>query len=130
MLETTNLTESQIVYITNYQKIEGGASSVIISLVPFLAVILSMVVLFFFFLWYFRFKKHLLQSGNYSQSKLRLDILSLLSGLILFIIGIPLTLLITIIDGFSYKLLGGLIPLFVGGALLLFYVILIRINKK
>ncbi len=102
----------------------GDAAAVIISIVPLLGVIFGAVLLFFFFLWQYRFRKELIRAGQY-QPRLweHLRVISLLIGSIASSIGLPMFLLFWAIDGVSYSMLGGLIPLFSGLGMLAFYFI-------
>jgi hypothetical protein len=86
------------------------------------------VVIFFYLLWNHRRKTLLIKAGQYSRSDFDLYSFSLLSGLLLSSVGIALTVLLSIIEGVSYGLLGGIIPLSMGIGLLTYY--LIRRGEK
>jgi hypothetical protein len=56
-----------------------------------------------------------------SETVIRSCYFSLLTGLLLTFIGTPLTIFLLVIEGKSLAVLGGLIPLSIGAALLVFY---------
>lgn len=101
-----------------------SAAAIIISIVPVLGVVLGAVLLFFFFLWQYRFRKELIKADQYHPRMWdHLRIISLLIGSISSFIGLPMFLLFYFIDGLAYSALGGLIPLSAGLGLLAFYYI-------
>ncbi|MCI5473285.1 MAG: hypothetical protein MR456_02300, partial [Spirochaetia bacterium] len=63
-------------------------------------------------------------------AKFNLKIFSLLAGLLLTAIGIMLTVVFAIADGFKYSILAGLLPLAMGLSLLLFYKIYPEFHKE
>jgi uncharacterized membrane protein (GlpM family) len=65
----------------------------------------------------------MIKAGQFNRPDFDLRSFSLLSGLLLSSVGVALTVLLSIIEGASYGLLGGLIPLSMGFGLLSFYVI-------
>jgi hypothetical protein len=81
------------------------------------------VVIFFYLLWNHRQKTLLIKAGQYKKQEIDLLPFSLLSGLLLTTVGIALTVLLSIVEGASYGLLGGLIPLSMGLGFLAFYLI-------
>ena len=96
------------------------AAQVLISIIPIVGISLGSVVVFFWLLWNHRERKLLIQQGAWTPSHFDVDTVSLLSGLLLSAVGIVLTILILIVDGIGYPLLGGLVPLSAGISLLLF----------
>ena len=97
------------------------AAQVIISIIPIVGISVAGIVLFFFLLWHHREVSMLIRTGNYKPVKFNLKVFSFLVGLLLLGSGLVLSLLIGIIDGVSYALLGGLIPTVIGLMLLIFY---------
>jgi len=82
------------------------------------------IVIFFYLLWNYRRRALLIKAGQYTKPEFNLHTFCLLSGLLLSSVGIALTLFLSIaIDGASYGLLGGIIPLSMGVGLMAFYVI-------
>jgi len=110
------------------ERITSAAAQVIISVIPIVGIVMGSVVIFFYLLWNHRRKTLLIKAGQYSRSDFDLYSFSLLSGLLLSSVGIALTVLLSIIEGVSYGLLGGIIPLSMGIGLLTYY--LIRRGEK
>jgi len=96
------------------------AAQVLISLIPIVGIAMGGVVVFFWLLWSHRERKLLIQQGTWVPSRVDIDTVSLLSGLLLTAIGIVLSILILVVDGIGYPLLGGLVPLSAGIGLLVF----------
>jgi hypothetical protein len=100
---------------------EQAAAQVIISIIPIVGIVMGSVVIFFYLLWNHRRKTLLIKAGQYKKPEFDLYSFSLLSGLLLTFVGIALTVLLSIVEGASYGLLGGIIPLAVGGGLLAYH---------
>ena len=97
-------------------------AQVIISIIPIVGIAIGGIVVFFYILWHHHEVKLRITIGNYKTRPFDLQTFSLLTGLLLTAIGFMLTLLFAIVEkGFSYVLLGGLIPLAIGVSLLIFY---------
>jgi hypothetical protein len=100
------------------------AAKVIIAVIPIVGIFMGSVVIFFYILWSHRRKALLIQAGLYAKPDFDLLSFSLLSGLLLGSVGIALTIFLSIaVDGASYGLLGGIIPLSMGIGLLAYYII-------
>jgi hypothetical protein len=82
------------------------------------------VVIFFYLLWNHRRRTLLIKAGQYNRPDFNLRSFSLLSGLLLSSVGVALTVLLSIVEGASYSLLGGIIPLSMGFGLLTNYIII------
>jgi hypothetical protein len=100
-----------------------AAAQVIISVIPIVGIVMGSVVIFFYLLWSHRQKTLLIKAGQYSRPPFNLFPFSLLSGILLSSVGTALTVFLSIIEGVSYALLGGIIPLSMGIGLLAYYVI-------
>jgi len=96
-------------------------AQIIISIIPIVGIVMGSVVIFFYLLWNHRRKTLLIKAGQYTKPEFNLLSFSLLSGLLLASVGIALTVLLSIIEGASYGLLGGIIPLAMGTGLLAYY---------
>jgi hypothetical protein len=96
------------------------AAQVLIALIPIIGIALGSVVAFFWLLWTHRERKLLISRGSWTPARIDVVMLSLLSGLLLTGVGAVLSLLIYLVDGLGYGLLGGLIPLATGASLLVF----------
>ncbi|MDR2185521.1 MAG: hypothetical protein LBO80_07655 [Treponema sp.] len=99
----------------------SSAAQIIISVIPIVGIVMGSLVVFFYLLWNYKWKKLLVQAGQYRDPKFDLLSFSLLAGLLLGSVGITLTIFLAITQGAGYALLGGLIPLSTGAGLLIFY---------
>lgn len=99
------------------------AAQVLIAIVPIVGIVMSGVVAFFYLLWGHREKKLMIERGSYQPAPLRLDIFSLLAGLLLSAVGVVLTVVFALVSPKGYTLLGGLLPLALGLGLLIFYLV-------
>ena len=105
------------------EQITSATAQVIIAIIPIVGIVMGSVVIFFYLLWNHRRKTLLIKAGQYNRPDFDLLSFSLLSGLLLGSVGVALTVLLSIIEGASYGLLGGLIPLSMGIGLLSHYII-------
>ena len=103
--------------------VTSAAAQVIIAIIPIVGIFMGSVVIFFYLLWIHRRRTLLIKAGQYKKPDFNLRSFSLLSGLLLTSVGIALTVLLIIIEGASYGLLGGIIPLAMGAGLLAYYII-------
>ena len=97
------------------------AAQVIISVIPIVGIVIGGTAIFFYLLWRHMQIKLLIKSGNYKPVHFDIKLFTLLTGILLTGVGLVLTVLILIIEGFNYPQLGGLIPLTIGICLLIFY---------
>ena len=98
------------------------APEIILSLVPVMGIVFGCVLLFFFFLWQYKIRKELIRSGQHQPMFVtNIRMLSLLIGLLGVSSGLPMTFLFLLIEGVTYALLGGLLPLFAGIGFIIFY---------
>lgn len=105
------------------------AAQILISVIPIIGIVMGAVVIFFYLLWRHRQIVRQIQAGIYTKPVFDLLLFSLLAGFLLAGTGLTLSLLFIFLEGVSYALLGGLIPLSAGGSLIAFY-FLARPNKK
>lgn len=103
------------------QVITSQAAQVIISLVPIVGIAIGGMVLFFYLLWHHHEVKLQIKTGTYTHRQFDLKTFSLLAGMLLTGVGAILALVFALIDGFSYSILGGLLPAMTGICLLVFY---------
>ena len=99
----------------------SSAAQVIISVIPIVGIVMGSVVVFFYLLWNHKRRTLLIKAGQYQRPSFDLLSFSLLTGLLLGIIGLSLTVFLAIALGINFGLLGGIIPLAVGVGLLVFY---------
>jgi hypothetical protein len=97
------------------------AAQVILAIVPIVGIVIGGILVFFYLLWRHRQISLQVKTGNYKPSKFNLKIFSLLLGILLTGVGLVLTLFFALMNGLSYQVLGGLIPLALGICLLIFY---------
>jgi hypothetical protein len=97
------------------------AAQVIIAIIPIVGIVMGSVVIFFYLLWNHRRRILFIKAGHYNRPDFDLLSFSLLAGLLLGSVGAALTVLLVIIEGASYGLLGGIIPLSMGVGLLVYY---------
>lgn len=101
----------------------SSAAQVILALIPIVGIVMGAVVVFFYLLWSHRRKTRLITSGQWKDASFDLLTFSLLAGLLLGAVGACLTVFLAVAGGVSYALLGGIIPLSSGAALLAFFFI-------
>jgi hypothetical protein len=101
----------------------SSSAQVLIAVIPIVGIVMGSVVIFFYLLWNHRQKTLLIKAGQYKKQVFDFYSFSLLSGLLLIAVGIVLTVLLAIIEGATYGLLGGLIPLSMGIGLFAHYII-------
>ena len=112
------------------QAITSTAAQIIISIVPIVGIAIGGVVLFFFILWRHHEIKLQIKTGTFVPRKINYKAFSLLAGLLLTGTGVMLSLVFAVLDGFTYSMLGGLIPAVIGICLLVFYKIYPDFHKK
>lgn len=99
----------------------NGVAQIIFSIVPIVGIGVGGIIVFFYILWRHHEIKLRIRTGTYKEKNIDLKTFALLTGLLLTFIGGMLTILFAIMASISYALLGGLIPLAIGIALLVFY---------
>lgn len=98
----------------------SAAAQVIVSVIPIVGIVMGCLVILFYLLWDYKYKVFLVEKGLRKDKPFDFIAFCLLSGLILFTLGLCLVIVFLVIDGFSHSILGGLIPAAVGISLLLF----------
>jgi len=96
------------------------AAQIIVALIPVVGIVIGGIVIFFYLLWRHRQIMFQLKNGTYTPQSINLKNFSLIAGLLLCSVGLVLSVLFYIIDGLSYSLLGGLLPLALGVGLLIY----------
>lgn len=97
------------------------AAQIILSVVPIVGIVMGTVVIFFYLLWRHREIVRQIERGIYKKAVFDLYVFCLLTGFLLTGTGLSLTILFISVQGITYSLLGGLIPLSLGLSLLAFY---------
>jgi len=101
--------------------VTSSAAQIIISLIPVVGIGTAGILVFFALLWHHRETKLRIKAGTYTPRKFNLKVFSLLTGLLFIGIGLILIAMFSILEGFSWDLLGGLIPFIIGVMLIIFY---------
>ena len=97
-------------------------ADVILSIVPMVAVVFGSVLVFFLLLYNYRLRKEKIRQQIQTESALEhLRFISLLAGCLSVSAGIPLTLFFVFTNPANPGILGGLIPLFAGAGLIVFF---------
>lgn len=112
------------------QEVTSHAAQVLISLIPIVGIVFGGTVLFFLLLWHHNEVKLQIKTGTFVQKNYNLKAISLLAGLLLTGVGLILSLTFVIVDGFSYMILGGLVPCICGVCLLIFYKVYPEFHKE
>jgi hypothetical protein len=102
-------------------QVKATAAQVIIAHIPIVGIVMGAGVVFFYLLWHHRRTVLLIKAGQYAKPKFDLLSFSLLAGLLLVCTGIVVTVFLAVFQGPSPALLGGIVPLALGAALLAFY---------
>lgn len=103
------------------ERLSSSAAQVIIATIPIVGIVMGSGVIFFYLLWNHRRRTLLIKAGHYNRPDFDLLSFSLLTGLLLSCVGVALTVLLIIVEGAGYGLLGGIIPLSMGFGLLVYY---------
>jgi drug/metabolite transporter (DMT)-like permease len=103
--------------------VRSNAAQIIIALIPIVGIVMGAIVVFFYLLWSHRRKMMLIRTEQWNEKTFDLLTFSLLCGLLLGAVGLCLTVFLAIVEGSDYGLLGGIIPLSSGIALLAFFFI-------
>lgn len=99
------------------------AAQVLVAVIPLVGIVIGAVVVFFYLLWKHREIVRQIEKGVYKKPSFDLNLFCLLSGFLLVGVGVVLSTLFLLIEGLSYSLIGGFIPLALGAGLLAFYFI-------
>ena len=103
------------------EQTSASAAQVIIAIIPIVGIVMGSVVVFFYLLWYHKRQTLLIKAGQFKRPDFDLLTFSLLTGLLLGVVGLALTIFLIIALGINFGLLGGIIPLAVGIGLLTYY---------
>ncbi len=100
--------------MNNVQQAVTPAAQIVIAVIPIVGIVMGATVIFFYLLWRHRQIIRQIEAGIYERPNFSLKAFCLLAGAILTGIGTALTILFALVQGISYALLGGLIPLAAG----------------
>lgn len=102
------------------QSVVSAAAQIILSVIPIVGIVMGSIVIFFFLLWNHKQRMLMIEKGTYQRKNFDLNTFSLLAGILLFGIGLALSVFFILRTGLNYELLGGIIPLAIGLGFLLF----------
>ena len=108
----------------------SAAAQIIVSIIPIVGIVMGCLVILFYLLWDYKYKVFLVEKGLRKDKPFDFISFCLLSGLILLTLGICLVVVFLVIDGFSYSVLGGMIPASIGISMLLFVKISGRMKSR
>jgi hypothetical protein len=106
------------------------AAQIIITIIPIVGIIMGCLVIFSYIFYNHKQKMLMIEKGTLKKIKFDLDTFSLFTGMLLFTLGLCLTIFFRIKEGISYGLLSGIIPLSCGVSLMCYYSIRIILYKK
>jgi hypothetical protein len=106
------------------------AAQIIVTVIPIAGIVSSAGVIFFYIYYNHKQKMLMIEKGALKKVKFDLETFSLFTGMILFAIGLCLTIFFKIKEGVSYSLLSGIIPLSCGISLICYYCVRIFVNTK
>jgi hypothetical protein len=101
----------------------SSSAQVIVAIIPIVGIVMGAVVIFFHLLWRHRQNMLLIRSNQFKNHEFDLEVFSLFAGLLLAVVGICLTVFLAIFAHDGMALLGGVLPLGCGCALLLFFAV-------
>lgn len=97
------------------------AAQVVISVIPLAGILFASSIVFFALLWKHRENMLRIEKGSYEPPKIDLGGFALLLGLCLVATGLVLSVMFALLEHLSWGLLGGLLPLAVGLALVVYH---------
>jgi drug/metabolite transporter (DMT)-like permease len=105
------------------------SAQVLIASLPMVAVVLLAILSFFFILWDYRHKRLVVERGGTPVPR-NLDEKLLLIGIVALFVGAGLLLFFALKTGLSDALLGGIIPTTAGMGIITYYVLVHRRKAK
>ena len=108
------------------QQISTTAVQIVISILPIVGIVLGATLIFFYMLWHHREVKLQIKTGSFVQKNINFSAIVLLAGLTLTGVGLVISLVFAIKNGFSYAL----IPAVIGICLLIFYKVFPDFHKE
>ncbi|MFH0976685.1 MAG: DUF6249 domain-containing protein [Spirochaetota bacterium] len=106
------------------------SAQIIVTVIPIVGIVMGAIVIFFYLFYNHKEKMLMIEKGITKRINFDLGIFSIFTGLLLFGIGLCLTIFFLVKEGFAYSLLSGIIPLSCGISLICYYIIRIIWHKK
>lgn len=104
------------------------AAQVLIAALPLVAVIVLGFLSYFYFLWDYR-KNKLIIEKNGTPRERNIDDKLLLLGVVALFVGLGLLIFFAVYAGISSSLLGGIIPTMTGAGIITHYLLIRRLRK-
>lgn len=103
----------------------SSAYQIILSVIPIVGIAFGCVLLLFIFYWNYKQRIRIIEKGMYRRVQFNLPLFSFFIGIVLTTVGLALSIFFLIMTkGYSYAMLGGIIPLFLGIGMIVFYLII------
>lgn len=106
------------------------AAQVLLSLIPMIGIILAAVLIFFYLLWRHKQIVRQIDRGCYVRRPFDTYAFALFTGILLTLTGLVLSALLLYLNGVTYVLLAGLIPLTIGISLLVFIYVFTKYDSR
>jgi uncharacterized membrane protein len=107
----------------------GSAAQVLIAAIPIVAVSLLALLSFFVILWDYRKQRLMIERGLIPKPR-NIDDRLLLIGIVALFVGVGLLLFFGLKTGLSNSLLGGIIPTASGMGIITYYILIHHLKKK
>jgi len=104
------------------------AAQVLIAALPLVAVIVLGILSYFYFLWDYR-KNKLIIEKNGTPRERNIDDKLLLLGVVALFVGLGLLIFFALYAGISSSLLGGIIPTMTGAGIITHYLLIRKLRK-
>ncbi|MCX7677805.1 MAG: hypothetical protein N2316_01160 [Spirochaetes bacterium] len=113
-------------------QVPSAIAQIMITIIPIVGIVSGSIVIFFYLYYGYKAKILMIEKGIYRHPIEKFDIgsFSLFLGFLSFFVGLGLSIFFILKEGLSYGLLGGLIPLFVGIALIAFCIVHTKMSKR
>jgi hypothetical protein len=105
------------------------SAQVLIASLPLVAVVLLSILSFFFILWEYKRKRLIIERGG-TPTPRNIDEKLLLIGIVALFVGVGLLIFFALKTGLSDALLGGIIPTTAGLGIITYYVLVQRRKTK
>lgn len=108
----------------------SAAAQIIISVIPIVGIIMGSVVIFLYMIFTHKQKMLMIEKGISRRIQMDIPAISLFAGCSMTGVGLGLTILFVLKEGISYGSLAGIIPLFLGLSIIVFYAVWKRSNLR
>lgn len=112
------------------QTLPSGASQIILAVVPIVGVLFGGFLFFSLFYFYHKQKTLMIEKGIYRPVHFNWSLIFIVTGFIIGMSGMAITVVFLINGATGYELLGGGIPLAIGFSIVLSYFLSHKLLKK